>query len=111
MATFSLSDLKNEVSKKYAPTVVENGDDSFTLQNMLQLPSERRDSVLELIEGVDGEDVTLDDQLKVFKDIILAVEINDRGQELLDLLGDNSALILELVNTWMEGSQLGEAER
>lgn len=111
MATFTLTDLKNEVSKKYAPTVIENGDKTYTLQNLMQIGSEDRDKVLELIEDIDSENKTLDDQIAVFRSIVEIVEENGNGGELLELLGDNTALVMELVNTWMDGTQLGEAER
>lgn len=111
MATFTLTDLKNEVAKKYAPTVIENGDKTYTLQNLMQINTEDRDKVLELIEDIDSEKKTLDDQIAVFRSIVEIVEENGNGGELLELLGDNTALVMELVNTWMDGTQLGEAER
>lgn len=117
MATFSLTDLKNAVDKKYAPTIVENGTDTYTFQNMLQLPTKRRDKVMELIDSVsaseeseEGNDGTITDELETFSEILRLVEVNDRGQELIDLLGDNTAMLIELGSAWMNGSQLGEAE-
>lgn len=113
MATFTLEDLRNEVSKRYAPTVIQNGGDEYVLQNMLQLPAEKRDEVMDLVERFEngGEDMPLEDQVSIFKEIIIAAEDNDRGNELLALLGDNTALIFEVINRWMEATQLGEAER
>lgn len=117
MATFSLSDLKSAVDKKYAPTIVENGSDTYTLQNLLQLPNESRDTVVELIKkisdddesGEDSEDFNVTDELEVFSDIIRTVEVNGKGQELIDLLGENTAMLIELGSAWMNGSELGEA--
>lgn len=115
MATFTLSDLRNEVSKKYAPTVIENGKETFTLQNMLQLPSKKRNEVMDLVDKFENDDEAegdgLDAQLETFRDIIVAVEANDKGEDLLELLGDNPALLLELATSWMGSTQLGEAER
>ena len=48
MATFSLDQLKETVSEKYEPTIIENGDDKFVLPNLLQLPEKRRNRVIEL---------------------------------------------------------------
>lgn len=113
MATFSLTDLKNEVSKKYAPTVIENGSDEFVLPNLLQMPSKKRKAVLDLIESMDAEeaDGSLESQVGTFSEILVLAEDNDRGEALLELLGDNSALIVELASRWMEATQLGEAAR
>ena len=113
MATFTLEDLKNEVSKKYAPTVIKNGTDQYILQNLLQLPAKKRNKTMDLVDTINSEDEEksgLDHQVGVFREIIKIVEANDKGQELLGLLGDNDALVLELVTSWMDSSQLGEAE-
>jgi len=112
MATFTLNDLRNEVSKKYAPTVIENGKDTYTLQNMLQLPTKKRKEVMELVDSVGGDDEggsSIEDQLEIFRKIIIAAEEDDKGDELLELLGDNTAMIYEVVSSWMETTQLGEA--
>lgn len=114
MATFTLTDLKNEVSKKYAPTVIENGKDEYVLQNLLQLPAEKRNKVLEIVDSLDeedGEKVGLDGQVEKFRELIIAAEENDKGEELLTLIGDNTALLIELATRWMETTQMGEAER
>lgn len=114
MATFTLTDLKNEVSKKYAPTVIENGKDEYVLQNLLQLPAEKRNKVLEIVDSLDeedGEKVGLDAQVEKFQELIVAAEENDNGKELLSLIGDNTALLIELATRWMETTQMGEAER
>lgn len=117
MATFTLTDLRNEVSKKYAPTVIENGADTYTLQNLIQLPKDKREEVTALVDKFESssddeedEGLGLEGQMDTFRDIILAVETEGKGQELLDLLGDNPALLMELASAWMTGTQLGEAE-
>lgn len=112
MATFTLDDLKNEVSKKYAPIVIQNGTDEYVLQNLLQLPEKKRDAILSVMDNkteIEEDSDTLNDDVTMFKEIIVLAEKDDRGQELLDLLGDNFALIVELANKWLETSQPGEA--
>lgn len=114
MATFTLTDLRNEVTKKYAPTVIENGDDKYILQNLMQMPEKQRRAIEALVDSIqdepeDGDNV--ESQTGVFRQIIVAAEGNGRGEELLDLLGDNLAMLVELVNSWMEGTQLGEASQ
>lgn len=112
MATFSLTDLRNEVSKKYAPTIIENGDETFELPNMLQLPEKKRDKVLDLVDQFSSgeESLSITEQTKIFKEIVIAAEASSRGKELLNLLGDNTAILFELVSRWMDGTQVGEAE-
>ena len=108
MATFTLDNLREEVSRKYAPTVIENGDDSYTLPN---LPSKQRKEVLYLIDKFeDSESGDYEAQFEVFSEIIEAGVEGGKGEELLELLGDNAALVVEIVTSWMEGTQVGEAE-
>lgn len=113
MATFTLDNLKAEVERKYAPTVIENGDDEYILANLLQLPSKTRSEVLSLIDKVDGDEESasgIEEQLELFTEIVKLSEKNGRGDELLELIGDNTALIFEIVSAWMETTQVGEAE-
>lgn len=118
MATFTLTDLRNEVSKKYAPTIIENGDDEYILQNVMQMPEKKRRLVTELIEEIGADDKDdkegadeIDSQTATLRKIIIAAEKNDKGEELLELIGDNVAMLVELFNSWTEGTQLGEASQ
>lgn len=108
MATFTLTDLKKSVDTKYAPTIVKNGKTEYRLDPLLRLTKTKRDSVLELTERFDA-DSDLDDQLETVAEIIRTVEVNSKGDELLELLGGDAAMVLELGLTWMSGSELGEA--
>lgn len=115
MATYTLSDLRAEVERKYAPTIIEGEYTTYTLLNMLQIPGKRQDRVMEIIDGVQemdasGEDVSIKDQLAMFKELICLAEKDERGERLLDELGENTALIMEIATNWMESSQVGEAE-
>lgn len=110
MATFTLDNLKAEVEKKYAPTVVENGDTTYVLPNILQLPKGKRKAAFKIIDAFDeADDPTIDEQVDHFTKLVGLVVEDNKGSELLELLGDSPAVLLELVNTWMEGTQLGEA--
>lgn len=110
MATFTLTDLKKAVDKKYAPTIIKNGKTEYRLENMLQLPAEKTDEVLELVDKFDTAE-GIKEQIAIFEAIIEAVEVNGKGRELIDLLGGSPGSLIELGNTWMQGTELGEAER
>lgn len=111
MATFTLEDLKSTVEKKYAPVFIETSDETFELKNLMQLPEKPRNAVIELTEVFDEDDLTLDKQIETFRKILELVEANGKGKALLDLVGDNTALLLEISTLWMENSQVGEAEQ
>lgn len=110
MATFTLTDLKKAVDKKYAPTIVKNGKTEYRLENMLQLPPEKIDKVLELVDKFDDVE-GIKDQIAIFEEIIETVEVNGQGRELIELLGGSQGALIELGTTWMQGTELGEAER
>lgn len=110
MATFTLTDLKKAVDKKYAPTIIKNGKTEYRLENMLQLPVEKTDEVLELVDKFDTAE-GVKEQIAIFEAIIEAVEVNGKGRELIDLLGGSQGSLIELGTTWMQGTELGEAER
>ena len=110
MATFTLTDLQNEVSKKYAPTVMENDGVEYVLPNLLQLDAKARDKALKKIESMEGdENDSLEFQLTQAKGVLQ--DVTKEGKELVGLLGDNPAMILELIEAWMEGTQPGEAKQ
>lgn len=110
MATFTLTDLKKAVDKKYAPTIIKNGKTEYRLENMLQLPVEKTDEVLELVDKFDTAE-GIKEQIEIFEAVIEAVEVNGKGRELIDLLGGSQGSLIELGTTWMQGTELGEAER
>lgn len=111
MATFTLADLKNEVSKKYASTFIENGDDVYELPNLFQLDSETRHKVEELLEkdDDDSDENGTDRELNRIKDVVAAITVDGKGAELLELIGDNPAMLVELFHAWNDGAQVGEA--
>lgn len=114
MATFTLSDLKKSVDSIYAPTIIENGGDSYKLVNLMQLPTEKREKATKIWDSYaddtasEEKDISSEDQMKIFKDLIIAVTEDDKGEELVELLGDNPGMVTELVAHWVEGSELGE---
>lgn len=113
MSTFTLTDLKAEVEKKYAPVIIEDGDEKFILPNLLQLDAKVRREVLDLLDTIDTDedDEDIDDQLEVFSALIRLLVSEGKGDKFLELLGGNTALVIEIANKWMDGTQLGEAER
>lgn len=114
MATFTIDELRAAADKKYAPTVIEAGDETYKLPTLLRLESKRRKQVIKLLEDLEkdlGEESTgndLEETLATFRKLIAEVEENGRGQELVDLIDDDVVLI-DIVNAWLDGIQAGEA--
>ncbi|UBI10052.1 phage tail assembly protein [Corynebacterium coyleae] len=114
MATFTLDSLREVVDKKYAPTVIEDGDTRYELPNILRLEKKKRDKIFDLIASIegaieDGDGEDFDAQLSIFSEIIETAEKNGNGKALVNNL-DDPAMLLEVATSWMEASELGEAE-
>lgn len=114
MATFTLDSLREVVDKKYAPTVIEDGDTQYELPNILRLDKKKRDKIFALIGSIedaieDGDGEDFDAQFDIFREIITTAEKNGRGKDLVALLED-PAMLIEVATSWMEASELGEAE-
>lgn len=110
MSTFTLADLRDEVAKKYEPLAISNGDDVFVLQPLLTMGEKQRKRVTELLSKYgDTDGVDFDASLGVASDLVVAVTKDNRGKDLVALLGDNPALVIEVITRWMEATQPGEA--
>lgn len=115
MATFTIDELREAADKKYAPTIIEAGEDTFKLPTLLRLESKRRKQVIKLLSELEDKISTDDDieggieeTLSVFRKLIAEVEENGRGKELVELLADD-VLLIDVVNNWLDGIQAGEA--
>lgn len=105
--TFSLDSIREAVSAKYANTVIDAGDYTVTLVNVLQLPKTKRDALTAIQEEMDKDDA---DQGLVFGNAIRTVSTNEEyANRLLDEVGDNLAFLVEIFSRYSEGTQVGEA--
>lgn len=118
---FTLDKLREDVSKEFAPVKIGLSDGTeVTLRNLLRLGKKDRETVLEklkVLESVgekkdDDEAKTtiedLDRLAEAGNDILLLVA--DHGRKLVKELDGDFALILRVVETWMEATQPGEAQ-
>lgn len=120
---FTLDSLREEADKQFAPVKIGLSDGSeVTLRNLLRLGEKDRELVranIKLISASNDdesdEESSEDDS---FKDIdekvrlaseILAKVASDSRKLLKELDGD-VGLILQVLQTWMEGTQSGEAQ-
>lgn len=110
MATFTLDNLRDAVNKRYAPLVIENGADVYRLEHYLQLPKKKREALDKITEKIDNPKATEGEQLEEMQNLVLAATADDKGKELLDLLGENAAMLATVVESWVHGTDLGEAE-
>lgn len=86
------------------------------LLNPLRLSKEKRAELSAIqgeLSGVDADDtaaVAEVDQVDIFRRMILCVAENAKlAQKLLDLVGDDLAVLAEIVSGYSDGTQVGEA--
>lgn len=115
--TFALDDLREAVERDFAPVVIEVGEDKITLRNLMRLPKLKRDEAVKLLNDFkalvtgeetaedDGEDATL-----ATAHAILELVADANGDKLVAALGDDIALTVRVLETWMEATQPGEAQ-
>ena len=120
--TFDLGDLKKSLGEKYGPMFIKvSDDDTIVLQPLLRIGKERRGTasaaVKVLIDNAKkdkDEDKDLDltefDSIEDALDkLLVAVADDDRGSDLVQLLGDDFLLKQDLVFQYINKTSAGEA--
>lgn len=107
MANIRLDDIREAAEKKYGPYVIEGvpGGD-VTLLNPIRLPKAKRVKLNKLQSMQESEMVKEQDQLLRDMIILIAATPED-AKRLLDVLGDDSALMAEVLNDYGLKSQAG----
>lgn len=118
MATFSLDQLKADVEKNYATLSIEVGNnDKIELRNMLRVERDARAKLMDKLDELDKiqNDEEISSVEKLDRTTALAREAltlaaGKRGGDLIALIGDDDALVMEVLSKWTESTQAGEAE-
>lgn len=120
---FTLDSLREEADKKFAPVKIGMSDGTeVTLKNLLRLGKRDRDLVTDRLktinkshdeEGNDSEETStsiesVDALLEAATEILSKVA--DDPRKLLKELDGDVGLIMQVLQTWMEGTQSGEAQ-
>lgn len=111
MATFTLDDLRAAAEAKYGNTTIQFGEDEIVLVNALQLPKAKRDELIKEQDRFNPEDENEDvDQEEILASILrLVAKDAKKVDALLDVIGDNLAVLMEIFSAYSGGTQLGEA--
>lgn len=108
MATsVTLADLQAAAQERWGDFVIEDLD--VTLRHALRLTDKDREKLAELFEA-EGEDENETDLLTRMRAIVEIVAADKtQAKRLLDHLKDDPALLVIVVEQYMEATQLGEA--
>lgn len=107
--TFTLDDIRKAAEAKYGATEVDLGDgqESVRLVNVLRLPKEKRDRLIAAQKQLQDDEA---DQEAILRDMLrLVAETDAQASRLLDVIGDDLAVLLTVFTQYSEGTQLGEA--
>lgn len=107
MATFTLDDIRTAAEAKYGATEIEVGNHVVRLLNPLRLTKAKRDELGTIQSELEADDA--DHEELMAKTVRIVAETETQADILLDAVGDDLALLAEIVNTYGEGTQAGEA--
>jgi len=102
---FTLDNLRKSLDEKYAPVVI----DGIELRPLLRMNSADRATVggfLDLLTG--DQKLSPEETFEVIRKVIRCAA-GERGPELVDKIGDDLALAMNIVELWIGSTQPGEA--
>jgi len=103
---YTLDDIRAAAQKKYPDVEIENGKDVFILPHPVRLDDEAQEALRNLSTPAEEEgDSTY---LGKIQKLVVLAEVNGRGEELVELLGDDVTVYVALSEAWFSGVELGE---
>lgn len=106
---FTLDSLREEADKQYKPLSVSLSDGTeVALKNILRLPAKGREAILKAVDAINKDDTSVELIAKSIDSILKGVA--DKPAELLAELNGDLAVSISLIEKWMAGTQLPEAE-
>lgn len=108
---FTLDDIREAAETKYGSTFIEVGDETVELINVLRLPKEKRQIILNLSKeekGADENDIDATRD-KLTSGLRAACRTEKQADVLLGALGDDTALVAEVFSSYTKETQAGEA--
>lgn len=114
MPQVSLADIQKAAEQKYGDYTIDlGGGRLLTLRNALRLPKDQRDRLAQLqrqITTAQDGDQDLDALIDTVRDAVrLLVDSPELAEELLDAVGDDLPVLLEVFAGYQESAQPGEA--
>lgn len=108
MASFTLDDIRAAAEKKYGSTDINIGDgEVVTLLNPLRLPKLKRDALNGIGKRLEEDDA---DQAEVLADALRAAAASaTKVEKLIEMIGGDLAVMMELFENYMDSTQAGEA--
>lgn len=113
--TFTLDNIREAVEKKYAPLKIVLDDGlEVELRSLLRLDKDERKivtdalTVLEELEDAEESEDSVELAIEAMGTVIRTVA-KGNARELISALGDDIPMYMQVLETWQEGTQVGEA--
>lgn len=104
MAKMKLDDIRKATTAKYGSFVIETDEGDIELLNLLRVEKAKRDRLKALQDDDDTDEETM------IRETFRVVALNEsQADALIALLGDDLALMAEVLNQYQEATHLGEA--
>jgi hypothetical protein len=104
---FKLDDLRASADKKFSSVTIEVGDREVRLINALQLSEGKRKELLAAQSRVSEDGAS---QVEVLSECLRIVADSPEGADaLLDAVGDNLAVLVEIFSAYNKDTEAGEA--
>ena len=108
MPSVTLDDIQAAADRKYGPFTVDMGDgQTCTLLNALRLSKDKRKKVLKLQDLQDEDAENVEDHL--IEMVRLTAQSKADADRLLKAIGNDLALLAEILEQYGKASELGEA--
>ena len=115
---YSLSDLRADLDREFAPLEIDLGAGHVVLRNLLRIGDKDREAVLQSLAQL--EDIDTDENETSLNDITLlseavgfilrTVAADNRGDALMTALAGDMLLGMRIVQKWAEATQAPEAQ-
>lgn len=113
MPTITLDKIRADIESKYAPVVIDLGDAKVTLTQVLRLSKAKRKALMDAEKAREensGEEFDEDGLLEHMRNILRIVATDtDEAEYLIETVGDDLVLLSEVITSWREDTQAGEA--
>lgn len=108
MSTITLASIREAAERKYGNCVVDLGDGSVTLRNVLRLSKDERGAFKDAQNAMKDDDA---DEVALLEQCLLLVAEPGKGQPLVDAIGGDLTLLAEVFSQYAEATEVGEASR
>lgn len=111
--SYTLDQLRSDVEKRFTPFEIQVSDDySVKLANLVRVGKEKREEIGVLLEKLDPKDADASEEdIRESAEGIFRLLADDAkaAETLIEKLDGDVALLIGLLEKWMEATGLGEA--